>query len=279
MSWTLAREEHIDSDTLQAMLADNPGRAAQAILAAAGQGIVEAQALLGQILLDGKGIQRDPALAVTWFRIAADQGHLMARNMLGRCLEHGWGCEADVAKAAQHYHLAAEQNFDWGLYNLGNLLGSGRGVRQDHWLAMTCYHKAAHQGHAKSMNLLGRYLEEGLAGPVDLAAAHDWYRRSAEAGDFRGQFSHATVLAEHGDVEQAHVWMEAALTGGNLNFLRVSRQSLLTAAHPSLHALTEAYHRRAAELGDESDQAALRDVLVILSQSQPINCASPCANQ
>ncbi|MCQ9424569.1 sel1 repeat family protein [Pseudomonas sp. LJDD11] len=279
MSWKLAREEQLDGDALQAMLADSPGRAAQAILAAAGQGLVEAQALLGQILLDGNGIQRDPALAVTWFTIAADQGHLMARNMLGRCLEHGWGCEADVVQAARHYQLAAEQNFDWGLYNLGNLLGSGRGVRQDHWLAMACYHKAAHQGHAKSMNLLGRYLEEGLAGKVDLEAAHDWYRRSAEAGDFRGQFSHATVLAEQGEIEQAQTWMNKALAGGNLNFLRVSRQSLLTAAHPALRALAQAYHQRAAELGDESDQAALRDVLVRLSQNPSINCASPGAAQ
>ena len=279
MSWTLAREEQLDSDTLQAMLADNPGRAAQAILAAAGQGIVDAQALLGQILLDGNGIQRDPALAVTWFRIAADQGHLMARNMLGRCLEHGWGCKSDIVQAAQHYHLAAEQNLDWGLYNLGNLLGSGQGVKQDHWLAMACYHKAAHQGHAKSMNLLGRYLEEGLAGKVDCDAAHEWYRRSAEAGDFRGQFSHATVLAEQGKIEQALTWMNTALAGGNLNFLRVSRRSLLTATHPSLRALAEAYHQRAADLGDESDQAALRDFLVQLSQRQPISYATPDVTQ
>lgn len=262
MNWNLARTESVDSDDLRAMLEENPARAAQAILAAASEGFVEAQALLGQILLDGSGIQRDPALAMTWFGIAAQQGHLMARNMLGRCHEHGWGCTPDSVQAAQHYRLAAEQGFDWGLYNLANLLATGRGVAQDQRRAMACYANAAHQGHAKSMNLLGRYLEEGLVGPPDIAAAHEWYRRSAEAGDFRGQFSHASVLAEQGHAEQALTWLKTALAGGNLNFLRVSRQSLLKAAHPVLQALAEDYHQRAADLGDESDQQALRDFLV-----------------
>lgn len=262
MTWNLPRQEQLDGDGLRAMLEENPARAAQAILAAAGTGLVEAQALLGQILLDGRGIARDPALAVTWFGIAARQGHLMARNMLGRCHEHGWGCTPDTVQAAGHYRQAAEQGFDWGLYNLANLLATGRGVVQDHHRAMACYAHAARQGHAKSMNLLGRYLEEGLAGISDKTAAHAWYRRSAEAGDFRGQFSHATVLAEQGDIEQAVTWLETALAGGNLNFLRVSRQSLLKATHPALRALAGAYHQRAADLGDESDRMALRDVLV-----------------
>ncbi|WP_163014471.1 tetratricopeptide repeat protein, partial [Pseudomonas viridiflava] len=109
-------------------------------------------------------IQRDPALAMTWFGIATQQGHLMARNMLGRCHERGWGCAPDSLQAAQHYRLAAGQGLDWGLYNLANLLATGRGVEQDHRRAMACYASAAHQGHAKSMNLLGRYLEEGLVG-------------------------------------------------------------------------------------------------------------------
>ena len=72
------------------------------------------------------------------------------------------------------------------------------------------------------MNLLGRYLEEGQFCPAD-AAARDWYRRSAEGGDFRGQFSYAAVLADEGEIEEALEWLHQALAGGNLNFLRVAR--------------------------------------------------------
>ncbi|SHN26912.1 hypothetical protein SAMN05216593_12035 [Pseudomonas asturiensis] len=258
MSWTLARKELLDIDDLRAMLEESPAQAAKAILAAATQGNIEAHALLGQILLDGSGIQRDPPLAMTWFTIAARQGHAMARNMLGRCFEHGWGCVPDLKQAALHYRLAAEQGLDWGLYNLGNLLATGRGVEQDHAQALTCYRKAANLGHAKSMNLLGRYLEEGIQGQRDLPAAHEWYRRSAEGGDFRGQFSYASVLAEQGDIEQAVAWLKKALTGGNLNFLRVGCKALLDAKHPDIQRMAVDYFQRAAAIGEEQDRMALR---------------------
>lgn len=84
------------------------------------------------------------------------------------------------------------------MYNLANLLATGRGVTVDHQQALALYRRAAELGHAKSMNLLGRYLEEGQVCPPDPLAAREWYRRSAEAGDFRGQFSFAAVLADEG---------------------------------------------------------------------------------
>jgi TPR repeat protein len=258
MSWTdLRREEVLDGEQLSAMLQENPARAAQAILLAAKAQMVDAQALLGQILLDGSGIERDPALAVTWFNIAAAGGHVMALNMLGRCHEHGWGCLANPVMAAGFYRQADDAGLDWGMYNLGNLLATGRGVVEDQSAALACYRRAADMGHAKSMNLLGRYLEAGTACEQDLAAAYDWYRQSAEGGDFRGQFSHAAVLADQGRVEDAIWWFEKALISGNLNFLRVSRKTLMHAAHPEIRALALDYHQRAAELGDERDRAEL----------------------
>ncbi len=57
-------------------------------------GIVEAQAVYGQYLLDGHGVERNAAEALTWFKHAARRDHPMAMNMLGRCYEHGWGTTA-----------------------------------------------------------------------------------------------------------------------------------------------------------------------------------------
>ena len=131
MSFQLRREEVLDGDQLSVMLAENPAKAAQAILMAAKAGIVDGQALLGQILLDGQGIERDPVLAKRWFQIAANAGHLMARNMLGRCWEHGWGGPVDCTLASLEYRQAAEAGLDWALYNYANLLATGRGVVQD----------------------------------------------------------------------------------------------------------------------------------------------------
>lgn len=248
MSFQLRREEVLSGEQLSVMLAESPARAAQAILLAAGEGEVEAQALLGQILLDGQGIAQDQPLALRWFGIAAGRGHLMARNMLGRCHEHGWGCVADAAIAARHYRIAADAGLDWAMYNLANLLATGRGVAVDHQQALALYRRAAELGHAKSMNLLGRYLEEGQVCPADPAAARDWYRRSAEGGDFRGQFSFAAVLAGEGRIDEAVDWLEKALAGGNLNFLRVAGQALAGATDPKIQVLASRYQLRADEL-------------------------------
>jgi TPR repeat protein len=247
MSFLLRREEVLSGEQLSAMLTESPARAAQAILLAAGEGEVEAQALLGQILLDGQGIAQDQPLALRWFGIAAGRGHLMARNMLGRCHEHGWGCAADASIAAQHYRIAADAGLDWAMYNLANLLATGRGVVVDHPQALALYRRAAELGHAKSMNLFGRYLEEGQVCPADPIAAREWYQRSAEASDFRGQFSFAAVLADEGRIDDAVIWLEKALAGGNLNFLRVASQALASATDPRIQALAGRYALRCQE--------------------------------
>lgn len=59
---------------------------------------------------EGRGIERDEALALRWFRIAAQGGHLMARNT-ARCLEHGWGCAANERAAAGEH--ARRQKPGW----------------------------------------------------------------------------------------------------------------------------------------------------------------------
>ncbi len=248
MNFQLRREEVLNLAQLRAMLAESPVRAAQAILVAARANVPDAQALLGQILLDGQGIEKDPALALRWFGIAANGGHLMARNMLGRCHEHGWGCTANASVAAGHYRRAAEAGLDWGLYNYANLLATGRGVVQDQAHALACYRRAAELGHAKSMNLLGRYLEEGQHCPADPVAALEWYRRSAEAGDFRGQFSYGVVMVERGRIEEGLVWLRQALVLGNLNFLRVASQALGQAPQPQVRALAQEYALRRIQL-------------------------------
>ncbi len=249
MSYPLRREEVVNIAELKAMLEGRPGKAAQAILAAAGQGVVEAQLLLGQILLDGRGIEQDCSVARRWFGIAAQGGNAMAHNMLGRCLEHGWGGEVSLSQAAIHYARAADAGLDWGLYNLGNLLATGRGVPANQAQALVCYEKGAQLGHAKSMNLYGRYLEQGIATAPSPARAVRWYRRSAEAGDFRGMFSLAMVLVERGQLAEATPWLEKARVEGNGNFLRAALVTLQKAG-PVLMAFAGRYAEELERRGE-----------------------------
>jgi TPR repeat protein len=247
MPHLLRREETLDTEQLE-HLAEQPQRAARLVLAAAAAGELEAQALLGQILLDGRGIQADPALALTWFSIAAERGHAMACNMAGRCHEHGWGAAANPARAVDFYRRAAEMGLEWGMYNLANLLATGRGISQDEAAAYRLYRQAAELGHAKSMNLTGRCLEDGCGVARDVSAAHAWYRRSAEAGDFRGQFSHAAVLLAEQQWDAARHWLSRALELGHLKFIETALASLQAAALPQIADIVEAYARRRDQL-------------------------------
>lgn len=213
------------------------------ITAAARENHAQAQAVLGQWLLDGRGMARDEAAAFSWFQRAAAQGHLMAMNMAGRCMEHGWGTAPNLADAARRYRQAADGGLDWGMYNLANLLATGRGVPLDQPQAFDWYRRAAERGHARSMNMVGRYLEEGLVVAQDTARAFALYRQSAEAGDFRGQFSYASMLLEQGQVDAAVQWFERiAESAPAVHIERIARQ---LSASPERRVQQAAHHLRA----------------------------------
>ncbi|WP_421524926.1 tetratricopeptide repeat protein [Pseudomonas yamanorum] len=224
-------------------IGENPRAYVRWVMHAAQLGDADAQATLAQLLLDGRGVQKDEALALSWFRIAARQRHPMAINMIGRCLENGWGCEVDLEDSARHYRKAADLGLDWGLYNYGQLLTRGRGVERDLVAAYELFRQAAAKGHAKSMNLLGRFHHEGVVVPKDVQLARRWYHRSAEAGDFRGQYNHAAELARDGDEVQACLWLERALATATPGFLQAAYPVLLGSAFSGIREMGLRYQR------------------------------------
>ena len=78
-------------EKLAEALTGAPGETIRWVAAAARYGLVEGQLLLGQCLLDGRGLPGDPRAALRWFEAAAGAGNLEAMNMVGRCHEMGWG--------------------------------------------------------------------------------------------------------------------------------------------------------------------------------------------
>ncbi|MER2178473.1 MAG: tetratricopeptide repeat protein, partial [Stenotrophomonas maltophilia] len=171
----------------------------------------------------------------------------------GRCLARGRPTPVNLALAAVWYRQATDAELDWGLYNLANLLGTGRGVARDERAAFELYLRAARLGHAKSMNLVGRCLEDGVGVAADPAAAPAWYRRSAEAGDFRGQASLASVLLAAGDVEGAADWLQRALVHGSPSFLAHLRPTLAASPHPSIRAVAAQVPNMTLHVVDDRD--------------------------
>lgn len=226
------------------MSAEQPRAAARMILAAAEAGEVRAQLYLGQILLDGHGIERDAALALQWFRLAAAGGEVEALNMVGRCLHNGWGCQVDLPGAVACFRHAAERGLDWGQYNYANMLAKGWGIECDMPAALDWYRQAAAQGHAKALNLVGRFYEEGWVVKADLAVAFDCYRASAQAGDFRGQCSYASMLVARGEIDDAARWLRLATDTATVPFLQKMIEVLQSSIHQPLREVAEAMQAR-----------------------------------
>ena len=110
---------------------------------AANKGDAEAQAELGVMYADGRGVPQDYSQAVAWSRKAADQG--LAR---------------------------AQQNLGWAYF-------SGQGVPQDYRQAARWYRKAADQGLVKAQGMLGAMYADGQGVTQDYVEAHKWSNLSA----------------------------------------------------------------------------------------------------
>lgn len=224
------------------VLSGPPEHAARWVAAAAQLGHAEAQAVLGQWLLDGHGLPRDPADALYWFLRAAQQGHAMGMNMAGRCHEQGWGTAVDCGKAAHWYQQAISATagtaaLPQARYNLANLLASGQGVAQNHAEALALYQQAAEQGYAKAFAKLGRYYEDGLVVAQDADIALRCYQRGAEGGDFRGQFCYAGMLAAQGRQAEALHWLALVPTTATPRYLREAGALLLRSPNADFKAI------------------------------------------
>ena len=203
---------------------------------AAEAGLPDAQAMLGQLLLDGNGVAADPAAALGWFVKAAAAQHLMALNMVGRCYDLGWGTAVDKARAAECYRVAAERGLDWAMYNFATLLALGAGVAEDKAAALGWLERAAALGNAKAINFVGSFAEDGWVHPRDMERAADCYKRAAAGGDFRGCFNHARMLAEAGRMDEALHWIGRAGALGNARFVAQVRDWLAACPHAALRS-------------------------------------------
>ncbi|WP_084712016.1 tetratricopeptide repeat protein [Tanticharoenia sakaeratensis] len=190
------------------------------------KGHVLAQVQWGDILPDSIYIARDVVRARQWFFIAANAGYGPAYNMIGRCYHFGWGCPIDLTKAAVSYRRAGELGDPWGQYNLGILLMRGLGIDADLSRALALFRAAASVGHAKSMNLVARFTEKGWETSRDPVIALDWYRRSDEGGDYRGQHNYATALLDQGQKEEALQWWRRAVPHATSDILLAAERHL-----------------------------------------------------
>lgn len=246
----LSRLESLSKEEWEVILSNDPGEAARWIYSAATYGNIDAQLHWAQMLLDGIGAARDPEGAFRWFSIAALSKRADAINMLGRCYELGWGVPADFGKAAASYREAAEKSSDWARFNLGCLLLEGKGIARDVDEAFRLFMSAVEHGHVKSLNMVGRCYEHGWGCAQNMAEAVQWFRRSAEAGDFRGQYRYAQFLIGQGMLDEALPWLRLAIDQSHIELCREMAMALSEHPEPRLRDIAAYAEARAIKLAD-----------------------------
>ena len=93
---------------------------------------VEFSPALGQSYEHGRGVPKDYAEALRWYRLAAEQGDPFAQFDLGSHYSEGIGVPKDEKEALRWWQSAAAQGFPPAQHSLGKVLARGeQGVLPD----------------------------------------------------------------------------------------------------------------------------------------------------
>ena len=135
-------------DAVQAYLRGEFDKAAILLRPIAEHGDPQAQTYMGNLYERGKGVPKDYAESVKWYRLAAEQGNADAQKYLGDMYRKGNGVSQDSGQAAIWYRKAAEQGIQAAQYSLGQLYADGDGVKKDYVSSYMWFNIAAISGHA-----------------------------------------------------------------------------------------------------------------------------------
>jgi TPR repeat protein len=187
--------------------------------ARASSGDPNAQVSLGIAYRDGKGVARNYADALAWFRKAAEKNDAAALDNLGWMYEHGLGTAVDFPAAAKYYRASADKGHSQGQWNLGRMyaetsLGHFDNTEAAHW-----YRRAADAGHGEAQYRLGLAHLQGMGVPADNVRARQWFLKSADQGNVAGILAMGNMCSlgygTDQSEEQAHAWFTKAVRPGD----------------------------------------------------------------
>ena len=170
--------------------------------ALADQGDADAQFYLGNVYLNGEGLQENVVEAVKWYRKAADQGYVKAQFNLAQAYFIGKGVPKNGAEAVKWYRKAAEQGDSNAQYNLALCYNNGEGVPKNVAESVKWYRKAADQGLAEAQYSLGLMYTNGHGVPENAAESVKWFRKAAEQGYVEAQYNLGVIYGNGGGLSE-----------------------------------------------------------------------------
>ena len=147
----------------------------------AAESLPVAQYWYGRTLTEGRGLETDLAAARVWLGSAAENGIVEAQVMLGELMLNARGGPRDQGAAGDLFAKAAAQGHAGAMFALG-VLADGNGHGADRTSAQQWFRQAAERGHPYAQLMLARYLAHGLAGSTDLKEAQRLLKAAQAAG-------------------------------------------------------------------------------------------------
>ncbi|WP_208246804.1 SEL1-like repeat protein (plasmid) [Rhizobium sp. T1470] len=132
---------------------------------------------------EGRGVERNLAVAATYLKISSDAGSRMATRDLGLAYIWGSGVERQEDTAVQLLRSAAEHGFAFAWHDLAETYGSAIGPEVDASQNFRLNMRGAREGHVSAMIGAGVALLSGFGTQRDPEAGILWLERaSASSG-------------------------------------------------------------------------------------------------
>ena len=168
---------------------------------------------------NGKGVTKDEAEAVKWYRKAAEQGNSFAQYNLAKAYDSAYygnrGTVNDIKEAVKWYRKAAEQGDADAQYELAKNIKLGIGTQEDEVESLKWYTKAAESGNAiAQIQLALKCFSEN-----NFVEARKWFLMAADQGSIIAQL-HIAWMYKDGrggeqDYQEARKWFQKSAESGN----------------------------------------------------------------
>jgi len=149
---------------------------------AAKSGSAEAMYRLAESHFRGRGVSRNPSLAVMWLERSHKAGNPRATDVLATCYAVGASVEKDHSRAAQLYREAIRRGNRDSLGNLGFLYLTGEGVTPDQIQAYDLFRQGAQEEALWSMVISALCLEHGVGTAQNSTEARVLFVKAARMG-------------------------------------------------------------------------------------------------
>lgn len=178
------------------------------------KGNPQKQYQVGDMYLDGAGVQQNTKLAIEFFSKAARQGHVKAQVLLGNLFLNGMhGVEKDEAAGFRWFYQAAELGHAGSLNNVGLSFYRGRGTEKNLEKAKRFFERAVQAGSPEALLNLGNLAtQEG-----NINQAIEYYKLAHSKKISTAAPNLAFTFFKLNKLEESFFWLRGALKQGDVS--------------------------------------------------------------